>query len=210
MRPLVLICLIGSSVASISAQTWQRHNLSVTLGAGLPRGEAKPVLRNAFGAGVTYHYRFLPWFAAEGGYKSLIGAAGVNDYVDTFFGPLRIRDFQHFLPFGGRVILPLANDRIQVYGGGGGAYLRYSERIQQPFNNSNFRVRCPYCGSRNGFGYYATSGANVAIDSQKHFRLGVSVDVFRGATSGDRIGAVPGIETADRWLNIFASLGFSF
>jgi hypothetical protein len=34
--------------------------------------------------------------------------------------------------------------------------------------------------------------------------------VYRAHTEGDRLGAVPGIRTRDRWLHIFGEFGFSF
>jgi len=198
------------SAGPAAAQAYLKHNFTGTMGAGLPQGDLRPLLSNSFGAGLSYHYRFIPYLAVEAGYETLFGAARVRDFLQTDFGSLRIRDYQQFLPFGGRVILPLAGDRIQIYGGGGGAYLRYSERVRQPFQDSGFRIDCAECAIRDGIGYYATAGVNVAVDRAQHFRVGVGTKVFRGATSGDPLGAVPGGETSDRWVNVFASFGFSF
>ncbi|MDZ4797828.1 MAG: hypothetical protein SGI92_06680 [Bryobacteraceae bacterium] len=208
--PLALACWTGIFSLNVTAQEYRRHNVSVTAGAGLPRGELRPLLNNSFGAGVNYHYRLIPYLAPEVGFDTLFGAAGVRDFLDTDFGSLRIRDYQQFLTFGGRVILPVAKDRVQFYGGGGGAYLRYSERLSQPFQGSNFRVSCPVCSLRDGVGYYAKAGVDVAVDRAQHFRIGAGVKVMRGATGGDPLGALPGFETADRWVNLYASFGFSF
>jgi hypothetical protein len=207
MRWLLVLSLATSA---LNAQSYLRHNFTVTGGAGLPRGELRPFLDNSFGVGVSYHYRFIPFLAAEVGYETLFGAAGVRDYVDTYFGSLRIRDYQQFIPFGGRAILPLASERIQVYGGGGGVYLRYSERLQQPFQGSYYRVACPSCAARDGIGYYAVAGVNVALDDARHFRVGAGAKVIRGSTGGDPIGDVPGYPTTDKWLSYFASFGVSF
>ncbi len=201
---LFLTCLC------VNAQSFRKHNFQAIAGAGMPRGEIRPLLDTSFGAGFSYYYRPIPYLAAEVGYETLFGAARVRDFYQTSFGSLRIRDYQQFLPFGGRVILPLANDRVQIYGGGGGAYLRYSERIRQPFQGTGFRIDCAVCALRDGVGYYAKAGVSVALDQAQHFRIGAGTSVFRGATGGDPIGAIPGIETADRWVNIFASFGFSF
>src|SRR5262249_35025142 len=122
----------------------------------------------------------------------------------------RIRDFQHFLPFGGRAILPLYDDKIQIYGGLGGAYLRYSERVRQPFPGTGFRIDCSVCSARDGFGYYGMFGVNTALDRARHFRVGAGTKVFRGHTSGDPLGLAPPRETTDRWINIFAAFSFSF
>ena len=155
---------------------------------------------DSFLAGVQYGYRFHPNFQLDAGFDGVFGAAGVNDWLPTAFGNLRIRDFQTFVPFGGRAILPLYRDKIQVYGGLGGAYIRYGERIRQPFQNVNFRIPCDICASRDGFGYYALFGVTTALDELRRFRLGVGTRVYRGYTSGDPLGAAPPGETTDRWI----------
>jgi hypothetical protein len=106
--------------------------------------------------------------------------------------------------------MPFADDRVQIYGGGGGVYIRYSERIHQPFQNSGFRVSCVSCSLRDGVGYYAVAGVSIAIDRAQLIRVGGGTKVYRGATSGDPLGPVPGVETRDRWYNIFGSVGISF
>ena len=73
----------------------------------MPRGELRPLFSDSFLAGVEYGYRFHRNFQLDAGFDSVFGAAGVNDWLPTAFGNLRIRDFQSFVPFGGRVILPL-------------------------------------------------------------------------------------------------------
>jgi hypothetical protein len=213
MRRLVpVVCVAAFLLGSpLSAQdNYRKHNLTVTAGAGLPRGDLSDVFANSFGAGFSYHYRFLPYLAAEAGYESMFGAARVRDYLPTSFGSFRIRDYQQFFPFGGRVIMPLLNDRIQVFGSGGGAYFRYSERVRQPFGNYGYRLDCPVCAVRDGFGYYAGVGANFALDQGQHFRLGFIGKVYRGGTAGDPFGDVPGHSTVDRWITLSGSFGFSF
>lgn len=207
-KVLPVLIALATLCQNLPAQEYRKHNVTATAGAGLPRGDLRYLFSNSFGAGFGYHYRFLPWFAAEGGYESLFGAGGGREFFPTDFGNLRIRDYQQFLFFGGRAILPIAGDRLQLYGGGGGAYLRYSERIRQPFND--FRLDCPVCAVRDGVGYYAVAGVNVAIDRGQRFRVGFGTKVYRGATEGDPLGSVPGGETVDRWINLFGSVSVSF
>src|SRR5688572_14440669 len=109
-----------------------------------PRDDLSNLLSTNGGIGFSYYYRPIRWLAAEAGYETLFGAAEIREWVQTGYGNLRIRDYQQFLPFGGRVILPLANERIQIYGGGGGAYIRYSERLSQP-PYYGYRFECPDC-----------------------------------------------------------------
>jgi hypothetical protein len=192
------------------AQEYRRHSFSVGLGAALPRGELRPLFSDSFMAGVAYGYRFQEFFQADIGFDTAFGAADIRDWVPSFAGNLRIRDYQHFLPFGGRVILPIASERVHVYGGGGGVYMRYSERIRQPFADSGFRFDCDVCSSRHGVGYYGLVGVDVALDRAQHFRIGVGGRVIRGDTDGDPFGAVPPRQTDDRWIQIFGRFTFSF
>jgi hypothetical protein len=201
--------LLGLIAVSAFGQDYRRHNFTLNVGAGLPRGELRSLFSTSAGVGGLYGYRFHPYFQVEGGYETLFGAARVRDWIPTAFGNLRIRDYQQFLPFGGRVIVPLANDRVQLHAGGGGAYFRYSERIRQP-SEYGYRIDCIECASRDGIGYYGLVGISVAVDRSQNFRVGFGSKVYRGATDGDAFGAVPGMETVDRWINFYGTVGFSF
>ena len=101
---------------------------------------------------------------------------------------------------------------MKIYGGGGGVYIRYSERISQPYQGGygGYKVDCVTCSLRDGVGYYALAGISVALDRSQMFRIGGGVKSYRGATSGDPLGSVPGVETRDRWTYIFATFGISF
>jgi hypothetical protein len=195
---------------SSHAQEYRKHNVHVDMGAAVPRGELRDVFGESFFIGAGYGYRFHEFFQADIGFDTAFGAAGVKDFVPTFVGNLRIRDYQHFLPFGGRAIIPIARERVLIYGGGGGAYMRYSERISQPFTDSGFRFDCDVCSSRDGIGYYGLVGVDVALDRGRNFRLGVGGRVIRGQTEGDPFGGVPPRETQDRWINVFGRFTFSF
>jgi hypothetical protein len=205
----ILLPLLIFSVAAFG-QGYRRHNIMVNGGAGIPRGEIRQLFSTSGGIGALYGYRFHPYFQAEAGYETLFGAADVRDFQNTPFGQLRIRDYQQFLPFGGRVIVPLKGDRIQLHAGGGGAYFRYSERIRQPFGNQGFRIDCPSCATRDGIGYYGLVGASFALDQAQHFRVGFGSKVYRGATEGDALGLAPGSRTVDRWINVYGTFGVAF
>ena len=204
----VLLAVLTLDVAS--GQEHFRHTISVGMGAALPRGDLRPLFSDSFLVGVQYGYRFHPNFQLDVGFDGVFGAAGVRDWLPTAFGNLRISDFQTFIPFGGRAILPLYRDKIHVYGGLGGAYIRYGERIRQPFQNVNFRIPCDICASRDGFGYYGLFGVTTALDELRRFRVGVGTRVYRGYTSGDPLGAAPPGETTDRWITVFGSFSVSF
>jgi hypothetical protein len=198
-------------VAGVSfGQQFRKHQVNLVAGAGIPRDDLRNLLSSSGGVGFSYGFRPVRYLMAEAGYETLFGAARIRDFLPTAFGNLRIRDYQQFLPFGGRVILPLADDRVQIYGGGGGAYIRYSERIRQPFQDSGFRFDCPECALRDGLGYYAQAGISIAIDRAQFFRVGFGTKVYRGATEGDPLGPVPARETRDRWIMLFGNASLNF
>ena len=189
---------------------YQHHYLTLGGGAGLPSGQVGALLKPSPALRFNYGYRFHPYFQADIGLDTVFHAAKVRDFYQSQFGDLRIKDYQYFLPIGGRAIVPLARNRVLLSAGGGGAYLRYQEHLRQPFGDSNFRIDCPVCSARNGFGYYGLVGASVAIDRYQRFRLGWSTRVIRGDTTGDAIGPVPAIRTHDTWINSALEFTVSF
>jgi hypothetical protein len=202
-------------VATLSAPSWaqvayRKHYVTVGTGAGLPRAELRTAFATSPGLNVGYGYRFHPWFQLDAGFETLFGAAGVRDFLPTAFGNLRIRDYQHFVPFGGRVVVPLLEERLHLFAGGGGAYMRYTERVRQPFSDSGFRIDCDVCSARDGWGSYGLVGANFAVDRGRHFRIGASGKVYRGHTEGDPLGAAPPRRTTDRWINVVGEFTASF
>ncbi|HYP12974.1 MAG TPA: hypothetical protein VEQ63_03545 [Bryobacteraceae bacterium] len=211
MKLLLSLWILGALLQPVAyGQDYWKHTVQVEAGVAQPKRELKGLFDRSFLVGAFYGYRFWEFLQADAGFETAFGAAGVRDFLPTAFGDLRIRDYQHFLPFGGRAILPLANERIHIYGGGGGAYIRYTERVRQPFADSGFRIDCSVCSSRDGFGYYAVVGGSVALNSGRNFRLGVAGRMYRGETDGDPLGSAPPRRTDDQWSNITATLSFSF
>lgn len=217
MRPLLLLAVAGPLAAQSffpgnpSAYpdiSYPRHNLTVGFGGALPQRDLRGLFGNSPNVAVGYGYRFARYFQADAGFETTFGAAGVRSFVPTAFGDLRIRDYQFLLPVGGRAILPFGRERVLIYGGAGGAYLRYSERIQQPIQNVRFS--CAVCASRDGFGYYTTVGTNVFLDQARRFRFGAATRLYRGHTEGEALGDVPAVRTRDQWLHVLVEFGVSF
>ncbi|MGQ9635293.1 MAG: outer membrane beta-barrel protein [Bryobacteraceae bacterium] len=205
MRLLLLLAV----AAPLAAQShYPKHNFTIGAGIGLPGAQLTPAFATSGGLSIGYGYRFQRNLQADFGLDTLFGAAGVKDFLATELGYLRIRDFQYLVPFGGRAILPLAEGRVLLSAGGGGAYMRYSERLKQP--SSYFRVACPDCNSRSGWGTYALGGVSFALDRFQMFRIGFTAKAYRGHTDGDALGAVPAVETLDRWLNLFGNFSIHF
>lgn len=205
MKVLVLLAL----ALPLAAQPeFRRHNVSLGAGAGLPGGELSGPFSNSAGLTVNYGYRWKSWLQADMGLDTVFGAARVRDFIPTELGYLRIRDLQFLIPFGGRLVLPVDDGRWLLSAGGGGAYMRYSERLRQP--SSYYRFECPDCSVRSGWGTYALAGASRALDRYHHFRVGVTSKFYRGHTDGGPLGAVPAVKTLDRWINVFADFTVSF
>lgn len=205
-RIVLLLALVP--VTLIGQEWYPRHNFSIGAGFARPRGDIGRALDDAPAFNVSYGYRFHRNFQADIGFDTAFGAAGINDFLDTGLGYRRIRDYQFFVPFGGRAILPIANERFQISGGMGGAYLRYAERISQP--SDYYRVDCPPCAARSGWGYYGLVNTSAFLDSGRHFRVGVTAKMYRAHTDGEPLGDVPPFRTKDRWLMIGGEFGISF
>lgn len=210
MQPALSAALLATlaSVPAFCQTPYRKHNIELGLGAAVPGDDLKASFNSAPDLTVGYGYRFHRNFQADAGFETVFGSGDVEDYYESGFGPLRIRDYQFFVPLGGRAILPLASERLLIFGGGGGAYMRYSELIRQP--SDYYRIDCPVCNSRSGWGYYALAGASVALDQARHFRLGISGRVVRGHTEGDYFAGIPPFRTSDRWLNIHAVFTVAF
>lgn len=187
---------------ALSAQPLARQ-FSFNIGAGgaIPREDlasfmsTSPLLRIGFG---YRPYRFLQ---ADVGMDAIFQAAGVRDFQDTIIGRIKIRDNEILVPFGGRGILPLAGHRLELFGGGGAAYLHYGESVQVPGAGDDSSFKCRTCRSRGGWGAYVTGGVNVAVERSHRFWIGVETRLFHGKTNGDPLGAVPPLETRDTWIN---------
>lgn len=206
MRPIALLVL----AAPLTAQSWYpQHTFTVATGVAQPRANLAGLLNDSAVFSFGYGYRFHRNIQADVGMDTIFYAARVRDFLDTTtFGPLRIRDYQFLIPFGARAILPLHRGRILVSAGGGGVRLQYGELLRQP--GEYYRLDCPVCNSRGGWGYYGLVGGSVALDRRKHFRLGVTGKVYQGHTKGDPLGPFPPDRTRDRWANLLGEFAVSF
>ena len=208
MRLAPFLALLAALPLAAQDSYYPRHNLTFGVGAARPKGDLGSALQDSPAISVGYGYRLLRYLQADVGLDMAFGAARINDYLPTGIGDYRIKDREYFVPFGGRAIAPLFGGRFLISGGAGGAWMRYGEQVNQP--SYNFRLDCPVCTSRSGWGYYAMGNASYFLNRYKNFRVGVTVRSVRGHTDGESLGPVPGFRTKDQWLNIFGEAGFSF
>ena len=198
---LFLACLLA--VPAAAQPLARKFSIAVGTGGAIPRQDLEsfmstsPLIRVAFG------YRPIRFFQADLGLDAVIHAAGVRDFQDTIIGRIKIRDNELLVPFGGRAILPVL-PRLELFGGGGAAYLHYGESVEVPGGGSDSSFDCQVCRSRGGWGTYATAGANVSLERSRRFWIGIETKLFHGHTSGESLGSVPPLETHDTWINTAA------
>jgi hypothetical protein len=187
---------------------YPHHNLTLNLGGVVGLADLARYTEPSTVLGGGYGYRFHRNFQADIGLDTAFGAARVRDFLNTSIGIFRIKDRQYFVPMGARAILPFGGGKAMAYGGGGFAYMRYSEVLRQP--SSYYRIDCPDCASRSGWGYYSQTGFSVFVDRARMFRLGLGARMYRGHTEGLGLGNLPGVRTRDRWVSGLVELGVSF
>ena len=187
-----------------------KYDIIVGGGTAVPQQDLKVGFTTAPNLNVGFGYRFARNFQLDTGFETAFGAADIRTFVrDDQLGLLEINDRQYFVPFGGRAILPLGESgRFEVFGGGGGNYMRYSEVLRQP--SDYFRVPCTVCSSRSGWGYYGLVGFRGALNRGRNFWVGMSSKVVRGNTNGQPLGDLPATETKDRWTFIQGEFSFAF
>ncbi len=200
---------LGSFLAAMLAaplvgQPFARQ-FSVSFGAGgaIPREDLASFMNTSGMLNIGFGYRPVKYFQADVGLIPVFHAANVRDFQDTIIGRLKIRDNEFMVPIGARGILPIG-PRVEVFGGGGAAYLYYGESVEVPGAGSDSGFRCQVCRSRGGWGYYTAAGVNIAVERSHRFWIGVESRLIHGKTNGDPLGAVPPLETTDTWVNTSA------
>lgn len=206
MRLTLVFLLVAGALPA--QEEYPRHNLRVGFGASIPRA-------------TTQHFRTSPVLAVGYGWRfHRYLQAGTG--VDVFFGPsqtmvdqarqsfpdlssLKVSDRQLAVQLGLRGILPIRRDRLQVYLGGGVAWLDYSRR--QSGSDVYLDTLCSFCWPRSGAGYYLTGGSSVALDRRERYRAGVAVRFYRARTEPDNPTlSLPNLD--DEWLTVVAEFSF--
>ena len=206
----IFLGVAGFGLPAFGQDFFGKYNITVGAGAAVPQQDLKVGFTTAPNLNVGFGYRFARNFQLDTGFETAFGAADIRTFVrDDQLGLLEINDRQYFVPFGGRAILPLGESgRFEVFGGGGGNYMRYSEVLRQPSDYS--RVPCTVRSSRSGWGYYGLVGFRGALNRGRNFWVGMSSKVVRGNTNGQPLGDLPATETKDRWTFIQGEFSFAF
>lgn len=197
-RTLFVYCALATA---LSAQPLARQfSFNIGTGGAIPREDLAAFMTTSPFLRVGFGYRPYRFLQADVGLDAIFNAAGVHDFQDTIIGRIKIRDNEILVPLGGRGILPVG-PRLELFGGGGAAYMHYGESVDVPGGGSDSGFKCQTCRSRSGWGSYAAAGINIAVERSHRFWVGVEARLFHGRTNGDPLGAVPPLETRDTWIN---------
>jgi hypothetical protein len=191
----VAYAMITPLMAQNDASRRWKNMFTIGAGAGIPSGDLKQFMSPSAAIRFIYGYRIARNIQADFGFDMVIKAA--RDY-ESSKGKSNI---EFVFPLGGRAILPLSSDRLELFAGAGGAWLRYNE------GRGNY---CSDCVSRGGWGVYGTAGANVALEHKKHVWLGIEGRYTKGTTSGKMLGTGVAFESKDCWLITTLNLIFRF
>jgi hypothetical protein len=195
----LLFCFIPAFAATVSGQD-ATHSSTLTFGVG-----GQPYSYNSFDqhggpafAG-HYEYRFSKYFAVEAGVDTLlpstfrlellpvipsgVGLSSGSLCSACVFVPETDRARVTLLPFGFKGILPVARDRVEFFGGFGGAYAWNSD----------------YGQYRDALLAQASIGGRLAIDRGHRFWLGTSLRGYSNFGAGKQV-----------WTPLTLDLGIRF
>ena len=202
MRFRTFMILLSVTIPSALAQdSSQSSTVTLSVG-GTGGGYGGPTFNG------RYEYRFFKYLAGEAGVDTMLpsffsyqvvpifsiqsGAFPTPIYSSTQTGytyfPFQNRDRVTMLPFGVKGILPLANGRVELFLGVGGAYVWNSHS----FSGSAWREQ-------------TSIGGRVALDRRRRFWVGTTWRFF-----GDLGNLSNRYVTDYNWYTGTADIGFRF
>jgi Outer membrane protein beta-barrel domain len=195
-----LFLLLSTSV--FAQDEIAHHDVSFSVGAAVPTGQASRYLNNAPMIAFDYGYRFNRFFGAGGGFQIAFNAADNQNPEVSDAGQVQGGDHEFMIPFTGRFFVPLPLQKWQLAIGGGPAYLHYAETAPSYYSG------CFTCTSRGGWGFQGV--ANVKYLFGDNLYVGGTLQYVAGTVSGDAVGNAPAISTKDKWWNALMGVGFRF
>jgi hypothetical protein len=177
MRPITALLLLACFG---EAQSLERHRF--TLDGGLAQQVVSPS-DSAPALGLTYGYLLKPYLELEAGLFT-----GLNPGPELRGAHYDFQSYDRYFwtPFGVRFVAPLRRNRVELAGGGGGIYQKYSSEA--------------FDAGRNGWGGYFVASASAALDRRRHFWLGAAPHLFLISRDFGH----------DRWLLITGELSIRF
>ena len=183
MRTIVFVLFLTAILARA-----QDERSQVTFSGGDAVDVGRFGASTALSFGGSYSYRLFRHLGLEAGVLTALDPTGVirgeNFAID-------VKDRFTWVQFGPRFILPLWDGRLEVSAGAGGAYENYSGGVTTPIGN---------LPSRTGWGGNFSGGAAIAMDTGRHFWVGMT----------PRYIVVTAAQAHDRWLIAAGELSFRF
>ena len=182
MRKFRLL-LLTSCFSLIGFGQADRGTVTIGAGGGFPAGGYQTEgFSNSAAFSGSYEFRLFHYLAPEIGVQNLIP----NVLEDDKYGPLLGRERVSILSFGLRGIAPLRHGRIELFAGGGGAYLWSSDSDFNGDRSSNWL-------------FQVVGGGRAAIDHRHRFWIGPTVRFSRDAG-----------RPTQEWVSLTADFGFRF
>lgn len=186
-------------------------SLNFDLGVvGAAGGDEREAFRTTGGWTMASSLRFDRHAAIDAALSLAIGAARVGRTIDTNIGSRSTSDYEGFLLFGGRYIIPSADESLLLSLGGGVAYAFYEEDAGDIFKES---ITCYSCiAPTHGNGSYVTAELEI-LNADRD--VGVSL-VGRAITVRMNDWFLPGVANGsnsrplDQWASIGVKLNLHF
>ena len=185
MRAILIFLGIFTSLTSFAADTqFGSSTFTVGVGGAFPvSGYRTSGFHNGPSFVGDYEFGLHRFVAANIGVENFSLPYDVN----SKFGMSTNRERVTLMPFGLRGIIPLADDHIELFAGTGAAVLWSSEyNLGHPFQRNNIL-------------WQLNSGARIAIDRSKHFRMGPTVRYYRDLG-----------RPTQQWVSVTGELSFRF
>jgi len=180
----IVLTLSSFFLTLAQAQDVQRNRLTFDGGEAFSIRGACCGTNTEPSLGGTYGFRLTKYVELESGVLTAIHPSSIDD--TRFPAP---NDHFTWVHFGPRFILPV-HTRFEVSLGIGGVFEDYRIRENTAIGRFN----------RSGFGGSLSAGAHVAIDSKRHWWLGVTPRVIR----------VPTKDVKDAWFVATGNLSYRF
>lgn len=184
---------------------FRRLFVDIGFGRMSPGSDLKANYNGIVGYQIIGGLRFHRYALAELGADFGFGAGKTDRVIPiTGGGFRRVGDYQAIGYFGGRFVLPIAEESLLISAGGGYARLKYGESVRTQANET---VNCFSCTQRSGNGYYGAFQALLLVDEAKRFGIGFTFRRVQGATEGNFLQRT---KTNDSWNSAVGTFSIRF
>jgi len=117
-----------------------------------------------------------------------------------------------FVPFGVRIVLPLASERVIIGLGGGGSFLTSADaNVDAEIGGQKLKVCASGpCVSRRGFGGYALARMEYLVGRERRVGIGIVGRFTRAKLHGSFLPVFNGSRDHDQWLQLGGTVSIRF